>query len=338
MGDFLSVPNKSKESFDGQNDILKFGSSAMQGWRYRMEDAHLHQLNNNFYDIFGVFDGHGGKEVSVFVKNHFIEEFMNSQSTKCENIPNALVETFLKMDELLKSKKGKEELKLLNKQSKEEDDLQDKKSKNKNLEKDFYKYLDPKNSKNCDISSITGCTSCVIIIDQKFKKIFFANAGDSRAVICKKGVAYQMSHDHKPDSAKEKNRIYKSGGWVSEGRIKGNLNLSRSLGDFEYKQNKKLSAQYQMITAYPEINIELLDENCEFIILACDGIWDCLTPQEACDFVRNKLYEKNGKVKPNVKLSKIVEQMMDSIIAEDINSENGIGCDNMTCILIQFKH
>ena len=338
MGDFLSVPNKSKESFDGQNDILKFGSSAMQGWRYRMEDAHLHQLNNNFYDIFGVFDGHGGKEVSVFVKNHFIEEFMNSQSTKCENIPNALVETFLKMDELLKSKKGKEELKLLNKQSKEEDDLQDKKSKNKNLEKDFYKYLDPKNSKNCDISSITGCTSCVIIIDQKFKKIFFANAGDSRAVICKKGVAYQMSHDHKPDSAKEKNRIYKSGGWVSEGRIKGNLNLSRSLGDFEYKQNKKLSAQNQMITAYPEINIELLDDNCEFIILACDGIWDCLTPQEACDFVRNKLYEKNGKVKPNVKLSKIVEQMMDSIIAEDINSENGIGCDNMTCILIQFKH
>ena len=48
-----------------------------------------------------------------------------------------------------------------------------------------------------------------------------------------------MSHDHKPDSAKEKNRIYKCGGWVGEGRIKGNLNLSRSLGDFEYKQDKK---------------------------------------------------------------------------------------------------
>ena len=32
----------------------------MQGWRYRNEDAHINQLNNNNYDIFGVFDGHGG--------------------------------------------------------------------------------------------------------------------------------------------------------------------------------------------------------------------------------------------------------------------------------------
>ena len=68
-----------------------------------------------------------------------------------------------------------------------------------------------------------------------------------------------MSHDHKPDSATDKNRIYKSGGWVNEGRIKVNLNLIRSLDDFEYKQDKNLSAKDQIITAYPEINIELLD-------------------------------------------------------------------------------
>ena len=122
MGDFLSTPNKTKDSFDGENTFIKFGSSAMQGWRYRMEDAHLNQLNNNHYDIFGVFDGHGGKEVSQFVKNHFIQEFMNNQNTKYENIPNSLVETFLKMDELLKTKEGKEELYNLNKISKAEDD------------------------------------------------------------------------------------------------------------------------------------------------------------------------------------------------------------------------
>ena len=114
--------------------------------------------------------------------------------------------------------------------------------------------------------------------------------------------------------------------------------MSRSLGDFEYKQDKNLSAKDQMITAYPEINIELLDDNCEFIILACDGIWDCLTPQEACDFVRNKLYDENGQEKSDVKISIIVEEMMDEAIAVDINNENGIGCDNMTCIVIQFKH
>ena len=232
MGDFLTTPNKSKESFDDENSFIRFGSSSMQGWRYRNEDAHINQLNNNNYDIFGVFDGHGGKEVSQFVKNHFIEEFMKNKNTKYENISESLIETFLKMDELLRTKEGKEELSRLNKLSRAEDDEQDKKDK-KNSGNDFYKYLDPKNLDNCDIANITGCTACVSIVDEKNKKIFFANAGDSRAVICKMGVGYQMSHDHKPDWAKEKNRIYKSGGWVNEGRIKGNLNLSRSLGDFE---------------------------------------------------------------------------------------------------------
>ena len=338
MGDFLSTPNKNKDSFDGENNYIKFGSSAMQGWRYRMEDAHLNQLNNSHYDIFGVFDGHGGKEVSHFVKNHFIQEFMNNQNTKYENIPNSLIETFLKMDELMRTPKGKEELTELNKLSKKEDDEQDKKNK-KNNEKDFYKYLDPKNAEDCDIANITGCTACVSVINEKSKRMYFANAGDSRAVICKNGIGYQMSHDHKPDSAKEKNRVYKSGGWVNEGRIMGNLNLSRSLGDFEYKQDKNLSPKDQMITAYPEINVEIIDDTCEFVIIACDGIWDCLTPQEACDFVRNYLYDqKTGLPKNNVKISKIVEDMMDKAIAEDITNENGIGCDNMTCIIIQFKH
>ena len=263
---------------------------------------------------------------------------MNNQNTKYDNIPNSLIETFLKMDELLRSPKGKEELSLLNKISKKEDDEQDKKNKKGN-EKDLYKCLDPKNAEDCDIANITGCTACVSIINEKNKKIYFANAGDSRAVICKNGVGYQMSHDHKPDSAKEKNRIYKSGGWVGEGRIKGNLNLSRSLGDFEYKQDKNLSQKDQMIIAYPEINIEILDESCEFIIVACDGIWDCLTPQGACDFIRTRLFDqKTGMPKNNVKISKIIEEMMDSIIADDIGNENGIGCDNMSCIVIQFKH
>ena len=338
MGDFLSTPNKEKDSFDGENNFLRFGSSAMQGWRYRMEDAHLHSLNHSNLDIFGVFDGHGGKEVSNFVKNHFIQEFMNNQNTKYENIPNSLIETFLKMDELMKSPKGKEELTELNKISKEEDDEQDKKNK-KNNEKDFYKYLDPKNAEDCDIANITGCTACVSVINEKNKRMYFANAGDSRAVICKNGIGYQMSHDHKPDSAKEKNRIYKSGGWVNEGRIKGNLNLSRSLGDFEYKQDKNLNPKDQMITAYPEINIEIIDDTCEFIIIACDGIWDCLTPQAACDYVRNRLYDQEtGLPKNNIKISKIIEEMMDSIITDDIQNENGIGSDNMTCIVIQFKH
>ena len=53
---------------------------------------------------------------------------------------------------------------------------------------------------------------------------------------------------------------------------------------------------------------------------------------------KKKLYDQKGNPKNNVKISKIIEEMMDDVIAEDINNENGIGCDNMTCIIIQFKH
>ena len=52
-----------------------------------------------------------------------------------------------------------------------------------------------------------------------------------------------MSYDHKPDDEEERERIKKAGGEIFDGRVNGNLNLSRSLGDLEYKKNKNLSQQ-----------------------------------------------------------------------------------------------
>ena len=80
-----------------------------------------------------------------------------------------------------------------------------------------------------------GCTSNVIYIDKDKKKIFCANAGDSRCVMGKAGVAVEMSQDHKPESQIEIDRITKSGSVITEGRVDGNLNLTRSLGDLKYK-------------------------------------------------------------------------------------------------------
>jgi serine/threonine protein phosphatase PrpC len=97
----------------------------------------------------------------------------------------------------------------------------------------------------------------------------------------------------------------------------GNLNLSRSLGDLEYKQNKKLSPEEQMITAFPDVTTETWTKDCEFIIIGCDGVWDCKTNQEAVDFVCERL-RKN----PNVKLSKIIEELFDEILAPDIYTGN----------------
>lgn len=49
-----------------------------------------------------------------------------------------------------------------------------------------------------------------------------------------------MSEDHKPDNIGEKTRIEKAGGFVSDGRVNGNLNLSRAMGDLEYKKDTQL--------------------------------------------------------------------------------------------------
>lgn len=88
--------------------------------------------------------------------------------------------------------------------------------------------------------------------------------------------------------------------------------MSRSLGDMEYKQNKQLPPHDQMITAFPEVTVENLTPDCEFIVVACDGIWDCMTNQEICDFISDRFAKE-----PDVKISKIIEDIFDTIVAPD---------------------
>ncbi len=185
-----------------------------------MEDSHISDLtlgNDIKANVFGVFDGHGGKEVAQFVKKHFTEELINNPNYKKGDIKKALIETFLRMDVIMTEKNGKEELKKEAKKAKEEDDLQSQGNKNSQME--MFKQImgDPK--ENGEIAMFTGCTACVCFIHDG--KMYFANAGDSRAVLSQKGIAYPMSFDHKPELEVEVNRIEKAGGWVSDGRVKG---------------------------------------------------------------------------------------------------------------------
>jgi hypothetical protein len=113
MGEFLSVPIKDKESEEGENEMLRFCATGMQGWRKRMEDSHINDLSvgQSKTNLFGVFDGHGGKEVAIFVKKHFTEELLNNVNYQKNDIKTALIQNFLKMDEIMVDKNGKAELK-----------------------------------------------------------------------------------------------------------------------------------------------------------------------------------------------------------------------------------
>jgi serine/threonine protein phosphatase PrpC len=135
-------------------------------------------------------------------------------------LKEALKENFLKMDELMITLNGKAELKKLAKISKEQEELRNVKEKNSQTDM-FRQLFDPRSQEDCDIALMTGCTANVCIVDENSKKIICSNSGDSRGVLCKNGIAYPLSEDHKPDLQSEKTRIINADGWVKDGRVKG---------------------------------------------------------------------------------------------------------------------
>lgn len=98
-----------------------------------------------------------------------------------------------------------------------------------------------------------------------------------------------MSIDHKPDDPEEKSRITEAGGFVSEGRVNGNLNLSRAMGDLEYKNNKDRPLDKQLIIAKPDVKHTVLNGDDQFLLMGCDGIWECRTNEELIDFIKVRM-------------------------------------------------
>jgi len=129
-----------------------------------------------------------------------------------------------------------------------------------------------------------GCTANVLMVVNNM--LVCANAGDSRCVAAEGGRAVPLSFDHKPTNKKERERIYKAGSTVNvEGRIDGNLNLSRAIGDIAHKKNTKLPLQDQAVTSMPDVKIHQLTNKTDFIIMGCDGIWETKTSQQIVDYV-----------------------------------------------------
>ncbi|XP_058055913.1 probable protein phosphatase CG10417 isoform X2 [Anopheles bellator] len=175
----------------------------------------------------------------------------------------------------------------------------------------------------------SGCTAVVALLHEK--DLYVANAGDSRCVVCRNGKALEMSFDHKPEDTIEFKRIEKAGGRVTlDGRVNGGLNLSRAIGDHGYKMNGFLPPEEQMISALPDIQKITIGSEDDFMVLACDGIWNFMTSDEVVQFVQERIN------KPGIALSKICEELFDNCLAQDTKGD-GTGCDNMTAIIVQFK-
>ncbi|KAM7471621.1 hypothetical protein LguiA_009804 [Lonicera macranthoides] len=329
MGIYLSTPKTDKVSEDGENDKLRYGLSSMQGWRSTMEDAHAAYPDfDSSTSFFGVYDGHGGKAVAKFCAKYLHQQVLKHEAYLAGDLGTSAQKAFLRMDEMMCGQRGRRELAMLG-------DKMDKftgmvegliwspKSGEANGHIDDWP---PEEGPQSDYRGPNaGSTACVAIV--RNNQLVVANAGDSRCVISRKGQAYNLSRDHKPDLEVEKERILSAGGYIQCGRVNGTLNLARAIGDMELKKDKSLPPEKQILTANPDISTFELSDDDDFLVLACDGIWDCMSSQQLVDFVREQLNSE-------CKLSAVCEKVFDRCLAP---SAGGEGCDNMTMILVQFK-
>ncbi|KAI1362902.1 phosphatase 2C-like domain-containing protein [Xylaria arbuscula] len=295
MGQTLSEPVVEKTSEKGEDDRLLYGVSAMQGWRISMEDAHCTVLD--------LLTPEGDDKKTHESRLSFFGVFDGHGGDKVAQFAGKRIpDILLKQDTF--------------KQANYEQSLKD-----CFLATDRAILSDPAYE-----DEVSGCTACCGLITGE--KIYIANAGDSRSVLGVKGRAKPLSFDHKPQNEGEKARITAAGGFVDFGRVNGNLALSRAIGDFEFKKGAELAPEQQIVTAYPDVVVHEISDDDEFLVIACDGIWDCQSSQAVVEFVRRGIAAKQD-------LDKICENMMDNCLAS--NSETGgVGCDNMTMVVIGF--
>jgi len=171
---------------------------------------------------------------------------------------------------------------------------------------------------------MAGSTAVVVLTQGN--KLWCSNAGDSRCVAGVAGAARPLSFDHKPMDTKERARIESAGGFVEFNRVNGNLALSRAMGDFVFKMNDKLGQADQIVTCNPDIESTEIKPDWDFLILACDGIWDVLSNQEVVDFVTQRIGQA-------MEPEDICEDLMTRCLSPDCQM-GGLGCDNMTCVLV----
>jgi len=261
----------------------------INGWRTSMEDAHVIHMRDD-WAFFGVFDGHGGQACSAFVSRRFHEELAQKGCPKDDSAVKQLV---------------------------------------LGIDKEFMNSEQPSGS--------TG-TMCIVHKPAKAGDRYVLrviNAGDSRVLLGRRdgtivdggGTDKGLTIDHKPDHPSERERIERCGGTVEikEGnvaRVNGDLAVSRSFGDRDYKKTGGPGPEDRPVTADPELFRFECDET-DFLLLVCDGVSEGSFPNpEVVKFVADQL---NAGVDPGV----VARLTCLKAIEKDSK-------DNITCMIVQL--
>ena len=151
------------------------------------------------------------------------------------------------------------------------------------------------------------------------RELIVANAGDCRAVLCRKGMAVEMSRDHKPDLLEERVRIEALGGYVYDGYLNGYLSVARAFGNWHVEGLKGACCP---LSVEPEVRRVDLTEEDEFMIIGCDGLWDVFSNENAVSFARRELQRHNDPV-----------QCSRELVNEALRRNSS---DNLTVVIVCF--
>ncbi|KVH94775.1 Protein kinase, catalytic domain-containing protein [Cynara cardunculus var. scolymus] len=232
--------------------VLSWGSFATCGRRETMEDTHFlmpHVWNEEDIHIFGIFDGHRGAAAAEFSVRALPKLL---QTLDCASSPpDALKEAFINTDVAFRKE--------LNSQRKSKGFIQ----------KDYH----------------PGCTAIAALIVRD--KLFVANAGDCRGIICRAGCPYPLSKDHVASCPEERERVTGVGGQVKwqldTWRVgPAALQVTRSIGDDDLKPG---------VTAEPEVTETVLSDEDEYLVMASDGLWDVVSNAEVVSIIKKTVKE-----------------------------------------------
>lgn len=288
-----------------KNNGLSIDYCSLKGKRKTMED-YLIVDDSNFipkHNIFAIFDGHGSDECAKFMKDNFLRVFYNHDEIK--KYRDVLLEVDPEYFDTVLFFYDNDIQKIFTEIFAELDNI-------------YFQYISNDTSKSHE----NGTTANIILITPY--KIICANLGDSRSILIRENsnIPCVLSIDHTIDydfyrlrlvgaNISSDNRLISKNGHL--------LNLSRSLGDFDYKKILN-GANDDFVSVIPDVKIVSRSVDDIYIVMGCDGVWDVFSNIEMIHFI-NK-----NKSKGNIADILCVESLMRG------------STDNITCIIIRIPN
>ena len=183
---------------------------------------------------------------------------------------------------------------------------------NYNIEKSIkesFKEIDNNLEKKPNTKTI-GSTATIILIDNNI--LYCANVGDSESYYISKDKIIKLTNLHNCNNKNEVERVKNSKGLIFGNRVFGMLNLTRSIGDFDFKI-------YGVINEPFIYKINLIENYSKYVILGSDGVWDVINDSDLIQIEK--------------KYGSLCKNFCNKIVEEAINKGSQ---DNISCIVIKF--